>query len=345
MAVNKIMMRDKVMFLGVGQCGGNIAKQFYDAQYNSYFVNSNLGDLQTLGVPTRNTFHIPSADGCNKDVAKAKEYGKLYYNQIIQTIHTQFSLYKNLFVTFSAGGGTGSGLAPILIQAIATSNPSLNVGAIIVLPDKGDSIQAKENALRCIEIVGRLLEAGTLKNVYILDNNSGDMFAVNAIIFQRLTRFLDVTNNDVRGIVDVSEIENLMSISGCVNVLDMEATEEGLRLTSEKCICKSPKGVAKILYSIQEDTHFVRDNVEDITGKPRDYFKGYCSQEYPSSVYAFGMKLPKSRLGNLEREYKEETEASRVDDSFGVSFDLSSGQQATPKAPVNQTNILESLFD
>lgn len=345
MSANKLMMRDKVMFLGVGQCGGNIAKQFYDANYNCFFVNSNLGDLLTLGVPTRNTFHIPSADGCNKDVSKAKEYGKLYYTQIIQTINTQFSLYKNIFVTFSAGGGTGSGLAPILIQAIASSNPNLNVGAIIVLPDKGDSIQAKENALRCIETISKLLTVQTLKNVYILDNNSGDMFAVNEVIFKRLTRFFDVTNNDVRGIVDISEIENLMSISGCVNILDMEVTEEGLRLTSEKSICKSPKGVAKMLYSLQDSSHFIRENVEDITGKPKDYFKGYCDTEYPSSVYAFGMQLPKSRLGMLEREFKEDTEASRIDDTFGVSFNLNVGQPTQPKEPVNHTNILESLFD
>lgn len=342
-----LAMRDRNMFIGTGQCGGNIAKEFDNLGYQTFYINSNLGDLKTLGVSADKTFHIPSAEGCNKDVQKAKEYAKLYYDQIIEILNTKYSQFKNKFFCFSLGGGTGGGISPVLIQALATANPTANVGAIIALPDSNDSIQAKENALRCIQSLSALLDIGTLKNVYLLDNNAGDILEVNSDIADRLTRLFNVSKPHVRGTIDTSEIENLLGISGCVNVFDIIEGENQLTLSQDKFITKSGKGSTKILYSLRDDAHLVKAELEEITGKPKDYFKGYCDDSETSIAFAFGMPIPKARLANFEREFKEELDASTTENKFGISFDLKSPKSKEEVVEVKPDNasVLASLFD
>lgn len=344
-----LAMKDRNMFIGTGQCGGNIAKEFDKLGYQAFYINSNLVDLKTLGVAPERTFHIPSAEGCNKDVQKAKEYAKLYYDQIIEILSSRYSQFKNKFFCFSLGGATGGGLSPVLIQAMATASPSDNVSAIVSLPDRHDSVKAKENALRCIQSLSALLDVGTLKNLYLLDNNAGDILEVNTDIADRLTRLFNVSNPNVRGVIDTAEIENLLSISGCVNIFDIKEGdgENKLILAQDSYIAKSGKGCKKILYSLRDDAHFIKPELEDITGKPSDFFKGYCDAPDTSIAFAFGMQIPKARLAILEKEFKEELEESRTNNKFRINFDLESQatlEEVAEEKPDN-ASVLASLFD
>lgn len=342
-----LAMRDRNMFIGTGQCGGNIAREFDKLGYQAYYINSNLADLRTLGVSSDKTFHIPSAEGCNKDVQKAKEYAKLYYDQIIEILNTKYSQFKNKFFCFSLGGGTGGGISPVLIQAIATANPDANVGAIVALPDESDSVKAKENALRCLQSLSSLLDIGTLKNVYLLDNSAGDILEINADIAERLTRLFNVTKPNIRGIVDTSEIENLLSISGCVNIFDIIEGESNLTLSQDKFLTKSGEGCQKILYSLKDDAHLIQSELEEITGKPIDYFKGYCEDSENSIAFSFGMQMPKAKLATFERNYKEELESSRTEGKFGLNFDLGSPQpiEEVKEEKPDNASVLASLFN
>lgn len=65
------MLKDKVVFVGVGQAGGNIAKEFDSLGYKTFFINTSVEDLKVINVPDEQKYHIPYTSGCAKDRDKA----------------------------------------------------------------------------------------------------------------------------------------------------------------------------------------------------------------------------------------------------------------------------------
>lgn len=347
------LFRDTLLFVGTGQCGGNIAKNFYELGYFAYFINSSLEDLNTLNVSRDLLFHIPTATGCSKNIKKAKEYGKLYHDRIISQITTKFSNIKYAFFCFSAGGGTGNGMSPILMQSLKNKMSDIKIGALVALPGKDDSLQAKHNAIQCVKTLSDLLDAGTLKNIYFLNNDAGDIMEVNQNATNRLARLFSITTENYRGLIDNSEIENVFSIPGCVNVCDIVVNDtnkqldnlqnENIQLYPDKFICHSPKGCVKLVYSIRDENCFAKNEIQELYGVPVDFFKGYTDDF--SIAYAFGMQLPYNKLQELETELLNDKNKIHSNSKFSYKLSEDIAGLETQSYDIDNTiDVLESLF-
>ena len=329
-------LKDLIMFTGVGQCGGNIAKLFFDAGYGGYFVNTSQDDLISLNVMKDMTFH--AGKGCAKVIAKALEYANAYKERIISVRYERFAQYIYNMYCLGGGGGTGCGMTPELIREEKRQNPNAVIGAIVALPASTDSKTAKQNAMHLIEQLSELLDEGLIANLYVLDNNKGSIFEVNEHIFQRLTQLFQITNSNVKGIVDTSEIENVLRIIGCVNIADLKPQGNTFVLSPDGFIPKSTRGCERIVYSVSDDNMFCQEHIEEVFGKPDDFFKGYSGTSN-STVFAFGMQLPKEHLIALQQEVVEEQRSAKPKAKFGFKF--SSGladvnTQPTQPQPVQQ---------
>ena len=109
-------MKNRISFLAVGQAGGNIGLKFEQKGYKVLYINTSREDLDTLGT-AKFKHHIKNGEGSNYDRKKAKEAVINDYEEIskkiIEGLDTEFD-----YAIFSSGGGTGSGVAPMLVELI-----------------------------------------------------------------------------------------------------------------------------------------------------------------------------------------------------------------------------------
>lgn len=115
------MLKNDILFVGVGQCGGNITQELEKLNFNSYYVNSSLEDLDTIDTDISNKYHIPKTKGMAKDRQYALEVLGSNDNlpNITNKIYENFSNCRIVYFVLSLGGGTGGTMGGILAHDYA----------------------------------------------------------------------------------------------------------------------------------------------------------------------------------------------------------------------------------
>ena len=97
--------------------------------------------------------HIPGADGVAKDRKKVLQLASDHIGDIVDKI-TILLPQKYIICTFSASGGTGSGLSVPLMAYLAQIG-RICIPAIVLPNDEQESVKAAENSYNaCVEIMG-----------------------------------------------------------------------------------------------------------------------------------------------------------------------------------------------
>lgn len=181
----------KLVVVGLGQCGCNIADQFYavNSYAKSFFeghreiltdafaVNTDQTDLSSFRNIPRDTRHrilvgslTSSGHGVGKINSEAARIMKESHSAVTDAIlgSSRFSETDAILAVASGGGGTGSGIIGVLIKELRerTDKP---IYAVIVLPfgfeEKGDRSRAVMNTATCINTVAKYANA-----TFLLDN-------------------------------------------------------------------------------------------------------------------------------------------------------------------------------
>jgi len=202
-------MRELVAWIGLGQCGGNIAKLFEEKGYNCLYINTSQEDLATLD-DVKFLYHIPKGEGCNKSRRKAKKLVAEDYSEVLNQIKEKLS-EEYVGVVFSTGGGTGSGIAPLLIDLL-TQQTSKKVFAVAVMPSKKESYVTNSNTYECFKELEALQKLGA---TFVLDNNKDDKLKVNKRFVRAFEKFVEIPkHHSVRGNIDVSELKEFLTARG-----------------------------------------------------------------------------------------------------------------------------------
>ena len=201
---------EHVGFVTVGQAGGNVGKELMKRGYEVLFLNSSLQDLETLGDITH-FYHIKSGEGSAGDRNKVMELAETDIDNIIAEINAKI-LCEHVFVIFSAGGGTGSGLSPALIHIIATQT-SKKVGACVILPDSNEVARVLLNAYECVYELSEIKEMGAC---FFIDNNSlPNRHDINKIFATTFDSFIQAAkHHSIDGNIDLEEVKTLLSTPG-----------------------------------------------------------------------------------------------------------------------------------
>lgn len=91
-------MREQFGVLALGQCGGNVGKEFEDLGYTTVYVNTSKEDLST--IKGTHKIHIPGADGVAKDRKKVLQLASEHIGDIVEKITTLLP-QKYIICTFS----------------------------------------------------------------------------------------------------------------------------------------------------------------------------------------------------------------------------------------------------
>lgn len=200
-------MRKQFGVLALGQCGGNIGKEFDDLGYTTVYVNTSQEDLST--IKGTHKIHIPGADGVAKDRKKVLQLASEHIGDIVDKITTLLP-QKYIICTFSASGGTGSGLS-VPLMAYLSQIGRVCIPAIVLPNDEQESAKAAENSYNaCVEIMG-------IKNLgatFLLDNSKYDKFAINSRFARELDGFITLKNTSMYGNIDKAERKQVLSCPG-----------------------------------------------------------------------------------------------------------------------------------
>ena len=109
--------------IGIGNCGNQVAKlAMNELKCDVLAINSSKNDLSTLGegVPV---LCLGDERGAGKNRTEAKLFLKKSIMDMIQKeeIKNFMSEKDVIFIVSSTGGGTGSGMAPVLSSIIRKS--------------------------------------------------------------------------------------------------------------------------------------------------------------------------------------------------------------------------------
>ena len=208
-------MKSDIGFIAIGQGGGNIGVLLAQKGYNVLCINTSTEDLNTLSG-AKHIYHIKGGAGCNKDRDKAKaliaEDSNSLISKITQTIQEEF-----VFVIFTAGGGTGSGSSPMIIDLLI-QHMNKKVGAICVLPSLNEPLKTAINAYECFHELEAIDGLGT---AFILDNKA-DRFTINQNFVDMFDSLVNIPEfSNVKGNIDTAEVKELLSTRGAAIISRM----------------------------------------------------------------------------------------------------------------------------
>ena len=156
------MVEKKMLLTGVigcGNAGSQVADLAQDNGFDCFIINSSIRDMSTVNFTQERMAIIGEGRGVGKDRRRSKEYMKLSIKE--QLINAKvFKDFMNLkevvFIVSSTGGGTGSGLAPTLINLLQHLYPNTKFILVGILPTDNESYDTLENTVQYMQELNKL---------------------------------------------------------------------------------------------------------------------------------------------------------------------------------------------
>lgn len=317
-------MKNNIGFVAIGQGGGNIGAAFEKMGYGVLYVNTSKEDLATL-KGMEHIYHIKGGEGSNKDRDKAKRLAFDNHAGIVNKIG-QAVREDVVFAIFTAGGGTGSGSAPMLIEYLL-KHTDKQVGAICVLPARTEPLKAHINAYECFEELEALEGLGA---TFVLDNAKADKFSINREFAELFDAFASIPqSSSAKDNIDTAEIKEMLATRGAavISAMPKEASDAARLVKSFKENIFAPmEGDGVIAYiGLSSPAHIDVEAVVKATGTPLDIFQGSNSES--TVCMLCGLSYPYTELAAM----RERVEVDR--DS--VANSLASTRETRLSAGVN----------
>jgi len=170
----------KFAIVGVGQGGSRLAETFWKLGYRRVAViNTAPQDLKSIKVPVANKLLV-GGKGAGKDRKLAEDIFKENREDILDFLKRTFKRgFNRALVCIGAGGGTGAGGGPVVIDivhdlcqtyGIENADTDARVGAVVALPTRAEGSKVRSNAQQTAEVLIDFSQKGTLSPLIILDN-------------------------------------------------------------------------------------------------------------------------------------------------------------------------------
>lgn len=293
----------KIGILGCGNTGNQIATLAMEKlSVPVYAINSSEKDLETIpdSVPKK---VIKDKDGLSKGAGKDRTKARQYLKDSIQSIVKDEDMNKFvkdldvLFVISSTGGGTGSGISPILYDIMTKTYKDVKTILVGVLPVNSEGYDSHVNTLQYLNELYTVLENPT----YMLYDNDKLNGIPSHLILQRINeeivKDIDVLrctyNYTTRfDSIDDKDMSKIISFPGRIMVSRLEDF-------SEKD-CDSVTIEDMIIDNIKRNAH-----VESQRDK-RVKASGIISTLSPTLANEFDSEIPKVKefVGEPDRPFK-----------------------------------------
>lgn len=308
--------KKRILFIGIGACGAKIVDEIRDkdSRYTTLYINTSIKDVEPRKYADleTNVYCIPSADGTGKNREKAKEYAKDYFVSIIDTIK-RYKTHNVIYLVTSCGGGSGSGLTPMIIKMLKKACPEKTVNLVAVKSSSKDSKKAIENTIEFwndMSVVNDYVSA----KIY-LDNDKGDEDYINKQFAKDLDDSISLALGHNKNVIDETDLENVMTAKGGLTILRLNKEFDG---NSEFIV---QKAIKESIYvePVDEDCKYLcislKDNISDINAIQEEFYPEedvFISENNRDNILIIsGTPLPKLMIEVLNEELQERKLESR----------------------------------
>jgi len=335
------VIKDNVQIIGLGQCGGRIAKEFENVGLNAIYINSDEIDMRGLSISEKKKLLIATT-GTGGSPLKGKE--------ILEANHDKFTKFMTEHMDpsklqmFCAGGGGGTGGGFICPAIKLAKERGFKVGVIYTLPLKMLGPLAAENCFKTLKNL-KQIELNTFiiaDNEYLINKvgiSSEWWTKVNQVIVQNVISIYDIirpgkTTNGGLGSIDKGEVLRIMqSGKGETDVRTMYLSIQDFKLEDKDLMHKlfepvlvegfDYKTTLSYLVSVDvpikgtwtEEANRIFTLTKKMCGsalsRPGMFVDPTLTGQVRVTMVNAGLKLPKviqSRMNNLKRDevrYKE----------------------------------------
>jgi tubulin-like protein CetZ len=220
----------RFLTIGLGHCGGKIASTFKTVAMKEQHIlmdvcaiNTDKSDLAShKAIPEENKLLLGSGRGAAKDWNEGFHAGNQARNNIQNLIRKVLHPHTDIIMlTLGEGGGSGSGLAPIVAEIIG--DLGRDCIALATLPFQMESVKAKVNAAKGLDLLYR---EEAVKNIILIDNDKivshypdkilTDAYQeVNKTTIETFVNLLKLANTPSQADrVDESELRSMFSYPG-----------------------------------------------------------------------------------------------------------------------------------
>lgn len=332
----------KVAILGIGNAGNQVAELAKKTKgIEGIAINSSEKDIST--VSTVKAIIIGDEKGAGKDRNIAKEFIQKSARKLLSEPEFTDVIVNNevIFVVSSTGGGTGSGMAPVLTDVLTRVYPTKRFILVGILPTIKESIAAQQNTIEYLK------EMRNFNPTYMLyDNNtravstSEMMLAINRQIiedicvirgdYQHATPYNSIDEKDMLKIV---ETEGRLVIASVHNIKEKDIDEksfedrliENLRtnthaeLERDQIIKRLGLIVNlndKLLKSLDTNLPKLKDLIgEPVEGFEHIYVNNDDSQENLVLTLLSGLSVPDDRIEKIIQRIDEAAQLTKVKES------------------------------
>lgn len=342
-------LKDKVLFLGLGNYGCKQAKIFFDMGYKVMFANGSEQDLKALGnVP--NIYRLKHFDGFGGHreraidcLAENEEFVKA-----LENIEEEI-----IFPINASGGSTGSGTAPVAEEVLLNSEKPKIVCPINALPASNEAIVKHRNAYQAVQELLELKEIGLGATFFINNDIDKDYDYINNTFAELLNNFL--TNNSYGALNNFDESERIeMLCDGGAMVLSLgkigtkvstmveKVTSGGIFAPIENNkICEN----IAIVHAGDDNRDIEVSSIISEVGKSKNVFEGYNNEE-GTLIAVSGLDYPishVSKLGELAQKAYEERQRNRKQSGQIKLADLTFMEAEEPKKIVQEKKTSSKL--
>lgn len=166
--------------IGSGQCGGRLAKSFYNLGYKKAIaINTAATDLNPLGLPEAHKLKI-GEEGSGKSMERGEKATKEAYQLIFDKMRSIFGNVDKIIVSVGFGGGTGSGglstvitIAQKYLEFLGHKEPKTDVIVVAALPTAGElnSTLIADNNERIKKSMFDTAKKGEIGPLLLIDNS------------------------------------------------------------------------------------------------------------------------------------------------------------------------------
>lgn len=345
------MLKDYSAFIGVGQCGGNIVSELELNDFDCFYINTSLEDLETVAKNNREKlFHIRNTKGMAKDrdmaLKTVTDNEFAIADLIAESVYKKYANPKIYYFVTGASGGTGGGMTNAIIKSFNEMYPEKIINVIVVLPHNDEDMIMQTNALEYLKDLREMYKQGIITNIQMLDNSKKDLnkkTSINKTISSLMNTVMSFQSLDKEGNLDEQELENIFTTRGITvmheftnkdfqseagkvednsvyNKIFKDATMQGFIFNKEyhsintKKIIQDSFGIAPITHETSwedEETIIISSGVD---------FSKDVLNIISKPIYENYMTL-KERKDQLENEFKNQISENGSFDIDAISFD------------------------
>lgn len=325
-----------VGIIGVGNAGSQVGALGQTLEnIPAIAINSSKNDLATIPDSVLK-FTVGDSRGAGKDRTEAKTFLKeSVMNLLKDSTFTGFCSDKDvIFIVSSTGGGTGSGIAPMLSDIIGSVVPGLSIILVSILPQISEAYSAQVNTVEYMKEIYNVLDKSTMM---IYDNDKYDnlssfemMNKINESIIRDIkiikgtyniqTKFSSIDEKDMTRIISTPK---RIVVAGVDDIkakdLDKKTIEELLIediKNNSHCELQRDQKVARTALIVNLNETMLKDfddhigKVQEFIGSPIEEFQHIHVNEeaaIPNSVYLImsGLSQIDDRIQKIKDRIEE----------------------------------------